>query len=217
MGTSNWQNISYCVDLIRRINPAKVLDVGIGFGRWGMICREFLDVWNGRIYESSWSTSIDGVEIFKNNISNYHFHFYNQIYNEDAYKFIKRTTEKYDLIILGDVLEHFNKDIAIEILQESISKSNYVLLNIPLGKYWKQDELYGNKYERHLSFWRKKDLKKYKPVVSKQFRDEIFRTFGVFVFSKNQDRIGPTNYKVRLALLLNQYPQFKRFLKKIIK
>ena len=42
MGTSNWQNLSFCVDLIRYVSPKSVLDVGVGFGRWGMICREYL-------------------------------------------------------------------------------------------------------------------------------------------------------------------------------
>ena len=35
MGTSNWENIPYCIVIIRKVNPRKVLDVGVGFGRWG--------------------------------------------------------------------------------------------------------------------------------------------------------------------------------------
>lgn len=34
MGTSNWQNLSYCVELIRKEAPSSVLDIGVGFGRW---------------------------------------------------------------------------------------------------------------------------------------------------------------------------------------
>lgn len=216
MGTSNWQNISYCIDLIRKINPDKILDVGVGFGRWGILCREFLDVWNGRIYESEWLTKIYGIEIFEKNISKYHYYFYNQIFNMDAHKFIKDTSENYDLIILGDVLEHFEKNIAIEVLNESIRKSKFVLLNIPLGKYWKQDELYDNKYEKHLSFWEKKDFKKLNPIAEKKFRDELFRKFGVFLFSKDRNRFFSNNYRVKIGSLLTQYPKTKKHLKKIL-
>ena len=61
MGTSNWQNISYCVGVLRRLKPASVLDVGTGFGRWGVLCREFLDVWEGREARSLWQTRIEGI------------------------------------------------------------------------------------------------------------------------------------------------------------
>ena len=64
MGTSNWQNISYCVGILRRLQPASVLDVGTGFGRWGTLCREFLDVWEGREARSLWQARIEGIEAF---------------------------------------------------------------------------------------------------------------------------------------------------------
>lgn len=44
MGTSNWQHISDCIEIIRDINPKTILDVGTGFGRWGILSREFLEV-----------------------------------------------------------------------------------------------------------------------------------------------------------------------------
>jgi len=47
MPTSNWQNISYNIDLIRKIKPQSILDVGVGFGRWGILLREFLELWEG--------------------------------------------------------------------------------------------------------------------------------------------------------------------------
>ncbi|WP_433615260.1 hypothetical protein [Paenibacillus cellulositrophicus] len=80
MGTSNWQNLSYCVALIRQAAPSSVLDIGIGFGRWGMLCREFLDVWQGRVFREQWQTRIEGVEVFPKNVDDYHPYFYNHIY-----------------------------------------------------------------------------------------------------------------------------------------
>lgn len=217
MGTSNWQNISYCVDLIRKINPQKVLDVGVGFGRWGMVCREFLDVWNGRVDISTWKTEIIGIEVFSKNINSYHDYFYNEIINENAHKFLKETGDSFDLIILGDVLEHFQKDEAYEVLEESLKKSNFVLLNIPLGKYWKQGELYGNIYEKHLSFWKDIEFSKFNVVAKKKFRDEIYRRFGVYLLTKNSKTLIEDGKLVKIKILLNQYPKLKDYIKKILR
>ena len=47
-GTGNYQNLGEAVEWLRAINPSSVLDVGAGFGRWGFLIREFLEVWIGR-------------------------------------------------------------------------------------------------------------------------------------------------------------------------
>ena len=79
MGTSNWQNISYNIGLVRKLNPASILDVGAGFGRWGILFREFLEIWDGGKYDGKWERTIDAVEIYKPYINEYHRHFYNNI------------------------------------------------------------------------------------------------------------------------------------------
>ena len=106
MGTSNWQNISYNIDLVKLIDPSCILDVGIGFGRWGFLFREFLDVWDDGNYSGNWKRKIDGVEIFKGYIKDYHKYFYNEIFNIDALDFINKTNSDYDLIFCGDIIEH---------------------------------------------------------------------------------------------------------------
>ncbi|MBM4176042.1 MAG: class I SAM-dependent methyltransferase [Ignavibacteria bacterium] len=217
MGTSNWQNISYCVELIRRINPKTILDVGVGFGRWGILCREFLEVWGGKIHNKDWTKQIDGIEIFPDNIQEYHKYFYSKIIVDDAYKYIFENDFLYDLIIFGDVLEHFEKCKAIELLEHSMKKSKYVLLNIPIGKYWKQNEIYENKYEKHLSFWGLRELTKLNPIAYKTFRDEIHRKFAAFIFSSEFNKIpNRINYRTKLSLIITQYPEFKKLLKKLI-
>jgi len=76
MGTSNWQNISYNIELIRKINPESILDIGVGFGRWGFLFREFLEIWDDENYSGKWKRKIDGVEIFPDYIKEYHNYFH---------------------------------------------------------------------------------------------------------------------------------------------
>ncbi|MDZ7765414.1 MAG: hypothetical protein U5K00_13465 [Melioribacteraceae bacterium] len=46
------------------IDPKSILDVAVGFGRWGILCREFLRVWEGRNNSKDWFYEFYGVEIF---------------------------------------------------------------------------------------------------------------------------------------------------------
>lgn len=183
MGTSNWQNISYCVELIRLVGPSRVLDVGVGFGRWGMLCREFLDVWQGRVFREQWTTTVEGIEVFERSIDNYHACFYNHIYQADAYELLvkRQALPKYDLIILGDVLEHFNKPEGTELLRSCLGLCRYTLINIPIGQDWPQGSEYGNAYETHRSVWREEDFNAF-PVAEKQmFKDYIQRDFATIL------------------------------------
>ena len=202
MGTSNWQNISYCINIIRKINPQKILDFGVGFGRWGILAREFLEVWEGKVHSNEWTLQIDGVEKFNSNIEDYHNYFYSSVYNIDAFEYIKTTTEYYDLIITGDMLEHLEKKIALEFLNVCLSKSNYIMINIPIGRGWEQDEIYGNKYEKHLSIWKINEFKKFNMISHRVFRDYIFRKFAVIILSKNKNVI-PFSRDFRQAVKFN--------------
>ncbi len=132
MGTSNWQNISYNIDLVKRINPNSILDIGIGFGRWGILFREFLEIWGDNNYSGKWNRTIDGIEIFPDYIKDYHKYFYDNIYTENALDFLQKTTNKYDLINCGDVIEHFDKNEALKLIELCLIKSKFVLINIPI-------------------------------------------------------------------------------------
>lgn len=194
MPTSNWQNISYNIELVRKLNPYSILDVGIGFGRWGILFREFLEIWNDNNYEGKWKRTIDGIEIFKDYIKDYHRYFYNNIYIEDALTHIREMKSKYDLINFGDVIEHFTKENGKELIDSSLKKAKYVLINIPLGKGWEQEGTKENPHERHLSTWTKNDFLKYPHRLIKIFKDDTLRNFGVILLSsqpvKFENRYG---------------------------
>src|SRR3712207_6933182 len=52
---------------------------GIGFGLWGCLLRQYLDVWAGRIQRDQWTTRIDGIEIDPKRIQPHAQHLYNEI------------------------------------------------------------------------------------------------------------------------------------------
>ncbi|HJY63014.1 MAG TPA: class I SAM-dependent methyltransferase [Ignavibacteria bacterium] len=186
MGTSNWQNISYNIGLIRKLNPESILDVGIGFGRWGILFREFLEIWDAAKYNGEWERIIDGVEIFPGYIKPYHDYFYDTIYINDALNFMKSLEREYDLINFGDVIEHLEKEKGEELINIALAKSKYVLINIPIGPHWQQDETEINPHEAHKSIWYYRDFVKYKYNKIKSFNDFVKRDFSVILLSRNK-------------------------------
>lgn len=204
MGTSNWQNISYNIELVRKLNPKSILDVGIGFGRWGILFREFLEVWDSSIYDGKWQRVIDGVEIFPGYIKDYHKYFYSNIYIENALDFLRNTDKKYDLINFGDVIEHFTKEQGEELIELASDKGKHVLINIPIGKHWHQDGTKSNPSEAHKSVWYNNDFTKYRHNRIKSFTDNTMRNFSVVLLSKD---------KIKYDKRYGKYFRLKNFLK----
>jgi SAM-dependent methyltransferase len=183
MPTSNWQNISYNIELVRKLNPKTILDVGVGFGRWGFLFREFLEIWDDSNYKGEWNRIIDGVEIFPDYLKDYHKYFYNKIYQGNALKFLRNTDKYYDLINCGDVIEHFEKKEGQELIDLCLERGRYVLINIPIGKNWGQNGTPENPFEAHKSIWYNSDFTKYKNNIIKSFNDLSLRNFSVVLLA----------------------------------
>lgn len=158
MPTSNPDKIGAIVRLVQKLKPNSILDIGIGFGKWGHLFREYLDIFGSIIWEKKdWKTRIDGIEIFEPYINDGTKYYYNTIFIGKAEEIIK-TVPNYDLIFISDVLEHISKDHALNLIKTIISKCKYFILNIPLGDNWihRTDSI--NKSEAHISAWTQKEL-----------------------------------------------------------
>jgi SAM-dependent methyltransferase len=186
MGTSNWQNISYYIELTRKLNPKSILDIGVGFGRWGILFREFLEIWENGKYDGKWERKIDGVEIHEPYIKDYHKYFYDNIFIGNALDYLNETENCYDLINCGDVIEHFTKKEGEELIKLCLTKGRYVLITIPIGKSWEQASSGGNPYEEHKSVWYNNDFTKYKHHIIKSFSDLTRRNYSVVLISNEK-------------------------------
>ena len=121
-----------------------ILDVGCGDGKWS----EYL---KGKV------NHIHGIEICKKYIDKYDLkHKYTLLYNVDASNF--DSYDIYNVIILGDVLEHLEHDKAIELINE-LKKNNLIIyLTIPISKCIQDGKVYGNPYETHRYQWTHEEL-----------------------------------------------------------
>ncbi len=180
MGTSNWQNISYCVGVLRRLKPASVLDVGTGFGRWGVLCREFLDVWEGREARSLWQTRIEGIEAFPGCLTPLHGYIYDRLHVGDAVEVLP-ALGVYDVVYLGDVVEHQAKSRAWDLLDEAVRHARQAaIVTIPIGDNWPQEMGWdGNAYHAHRSVWEPEDFDRYPGARRHAFSDFLGRMYLV--------------------------------------
>ena len=172
MPTSPYAHLYPIVEFLNATRPASVLDIGLGNGKIGFIARDLLDVMlgeRGKFKKEDWKTKIDGIEIFPDYIQDHQKAIYDEIYIGNAFDVID-TLPNYDIIVLGDVLEHFEKNQAYQFLDKCIAHSNkHLIVCIPLGEKWTQEATYGNPYERHLSFW---SFEEFSPFICK---NTIFR------------------------------------------
>lgn len=143
--------------LVVYLKPASILDIGVGFGKYGVLCREYLELWDGRGNYSEFLRRIDGVEAFKDYITPLHKFVYNRLYDEDVINIIDKIDIAYDLVLLIDVLEHFNKEQGNSLLCKIMRNNKGVIISTP-KKVSDQKDAFNNKYEIHKSQWTKDEL-----------------------------------------------------------
>ena len=172
MPTSQPGHISWLCQEIIQMGPQSILDIGVGFGSKGVLFREYTDIRWLRYNKKDWQTRIDGIEIFEE-YRNAVWQTYNNIYIGDAYNIIDKLGY-YDLIYLGDVIEHFGKEKGIKFLNKLFKKCKVIIIATPL-KVKKQGVVLGNKYEIHKSQWSKEDFKDFHWVKKAHIKGEAER------------------------------------------
>jgi len=161
----------YLINLLPQ--GANVLDVGGGDGTYGKL-----------LYDHC---QLDTIEIFQGAVE----HLKRTGYYQDVIQGDIRTSiihKLYDLIILGDVIEHMTVDDAKLVIKMCENQSDYVLIAVPY--MYQQDALYGNKHEIHLQ----PDLT---PEIFEMRYREYVRLFGdanYGYYIKNRHRYSVDNY-----------------------
>ena len=184
MPTSSHFSITPMIKEIRETKPNTILDVGFGYGKWGFMCIEKFETQGDRIYPEDWELKIDGIEIWKRYVEKLPWvpHFYDNMYNGDALDVIK-TLGHYDLIILGDVVEHLEKERGEELLRQGIEKADKCcLLSIPIGDWTNKKSIRdGNTHEHHLAIWTESELVR----IGKEFGINV----GNYFIQRQRDKM----------------------------
>jgi len=148
MPSSDPITIPAVLKLVGLMHPKSILDVGCGNGRYGFLFREILDFNYGRLIQPTWEVKIDGLEIENRYITCIHGYIYNVVYTLDWLSFEPKIN--YDLIFMGDILEHFEDGGWETALQKANANS---LITMVVSPNWngsgRQGEWHGFKNEKH--------------------------------------------------------------------
>lgn len=149
MPYSSHHGASLVVEHAVWLQPRQVLDIGFGFGKWGFLLREALDFIDGRVAREDWAVTIDGIDARENG-SPLEGWVYDDVQIGDIRELID-DLKPYDLVVMGDVIEHFDKAEGISLLHTLLAKHRNVLLTTPYAFF--EQEIEGNPYQRHRSHW----------------------------------------------------------------
>jgi hypothetical protein len=168
MPTSDYHSIPAVLDHICEMNPMPqaVLEIGVGFGKWGVLLREVLDARYGRVASYKWEAKIHGVEVFhlyENPCWRAYTHV--QLVNVLDHKAVPYGWPSgFDLILMMDVLEHFEAVAGSKFLDDLVATNKQVIVSVPNGPM-PQGEVFGNPHEAHLTTFHGPEFDKYNHKV----------------------------------------------------
>jgi hypothetical protein len=155
------------MQLIFGCRPKSVLDIGVGFGKFGVLAREYLELWDGRNKYDDWSHRIDGIEAFKEYLTPLHEYIYDNVYTGNALSILPQLDFTYDLILLIDVLEHFTYDDGQLLLELCQQKGRNFIVSTPLD-IGVQADVFDNPFETHRFQWQPWHFERFEKYVHVQ-------------------------------------------------
>ncbi len=168
MPTSNIEGIEMVLHAVVALQPRTIMEIGPGFGKFGHLAREYLDVYGAERW-GNFKTEIDCCEIFPEYITDLHRAIYSRIIIGDARSV---PIAGYDLVIATDVIEHMEFDTVAPFIARVVANNKAMLIQVPY-EVKPQGEVFGNHHESHIS----------------QFNYRYFTQFGHAQFIPEQSLI----------------------------
>jgi hypothetical protein len=159
MASGPLQPLPKLVEFALAVRPTRVLDLGMGTGKYGFILREQTDLAYGRA-RADWRLHLAGVEGYSDHIGPHQRSVYDEIAVTEITSFVESYDgAPFDLTLLIDVIEHFTPGDAQELVQRVLSLSRYLLISTPTA-YYPQENTGGNPWQLHHSWWPKAELRR---------------------------------------------------------
>ncbi len=159
--TSYYYAVPCIVDRVVEQRPGSILDLGVGFGKYGVVLREVLDIAQGRYHKAAWRVRLEGVEgcaAYRNPVHDY-------VYDKVHYGLIEEVLPglgAYDVVLAIDVIEHFDKGKGALLLSDMLGHASTALIvSTPVIPAVLPPYL-GNDLELHRSRWSKEDFERFR-------------------------------------------------------
>lgn len=142
--------------------PRSILDVGVGFGKYGFLFREYLDVITREGEAQPFAREgrrvrIDGIEAHPAYVTDLQRAVYDTIHVGDALALLPGL-DPHDLVFAADVLEHFSPADGRRFLAECRRCATRGVLVVTPALQIPQGPAFGNVWETHRSVWAAADF-----------------------------------------------------------
>jgi len=191
MPTSDVGKVPAVIWRLMKLKPKTVLDIGVGFGKYGMLTREYLGAWFWRYFpadqthyqkdgqrieipeKNRWDVRLVGVEVCEWYRQPHHDFLYDEIHwGTDARYTQEYLVEPFDVIFLLDVIEHMPKEAGRILLNTLFKHAKIgVFVSHPFPnesalaqKAYFQGEL-RNEDETHHAVWSNEDFSAFPHVM----------------------------------------------------
>ncbi len=134
--------------LALRLAPRRALDVGTGAGKYSRLLADTVPACHRA-----------GIEVEAGYVDTYRLReIYHELWVEDVSAWWRRTPdENFDLVIVGDCIEHLPKSAGLDLLNAMVYRSAWLLVVAP--EFIVQSAVSGVASEVHLSVWSERDLR----------------------------------------------------------
>lgn len=158
------------INWIDSVEHNRILDIGPGSG-------VYADLINTR---GMWYSALDAVEAWTPYIDMFNLKSkYTNVINIDVRN---HDDFNYDIIILGDILEHMSKEDAVSLWDKCSKNAKYAVISIPIIHY-PQGHEFGNPFEEHVKDdWTALEVLQTFSNINKM---ELYSTIGIFFANFN--------------------------------
>ena len=162
MATSFAAQIEVVLNLMIRLNPRKVLDVGKGFGKYGFLLHEYYGV-DSRVRPDPSKTLAEQSRVVIDAVESnpdYLWPHMSQLYRKVLVGRIEDlgpTLSGYDLVLFLDVIEHIQPRAGAALIRHFVGSGASMIISTP-AMFFNQ-ALYQSDDEHHVSFWDIKDIR----------------------------------------------------------
>lgn len=155
---------------LKLIKYGTVLDVGAGSGTYSDLFRVVRPL-------ASWTA----LEVHEPYVTQFQLKTrYDDVIVQDV-RSVGFPPATYDVVLLGDVLEHLYRPDALDLLSSARRwAAKAVVVSIPLGPC-PQGASHGNEHEEHRSTWEHLELMHKRPTAAKVHRDSSY-TIGTYLW-----------------------------------
>ena len=141
MGKSSSEGKDIILNWVRELPLSTVLDIGAGSGTYRKMFTK------NRVHTTAHWTAI---EAWKPYIDNFKLtELYDSVINDDVRNVDIASLGQFDIVFMGDVLEHISKQDAIELVDKVMTVAKCAVISIPIV-HWPQSDLHGNPFEVHV-------------------------------------------------------------------